>query len=186
MRQFCTALALSLVTLAASTALAGAQQRVGTDTGLPLPRFVSLKSGQVNMRVGPGRDYKVTWQFTRAGTPVEIIAEFDNWRRIRDDEGVEGWVYGALLTGRRTGVVAPWLRQASDPSSDQFPTVILRAKPETGARRVAKLEAGVIGGLSECDGKWCRMTPDAANGETSGWVRQLDVWGVYPDETFAD
>ncbi len=72
-------------------------------SGLPLPRFVSLKPGRVNLRVGPGRDYAVTWLFLKSGLPVEIVQEYDNWRRIRDSEGTEGWVYQSLLSGKRTG-----------------------------------------------------------------------------------
>src|SRR5882724_5323489 len=74
-------------------------------SGLPLPRFVSLKADKVNLRAGPTRDHDVTWVFTRAGLPVEITAESENWRRIRDSEGTEGWVYHSMLSGRRTGVV---------------------------------------------------------------------------------
>ena len=57
------------------------------------------------MRAGPTRNHDVTWQFTRSGLPVEITAESDNWRRIRDWEGSEGWVYHSLLSGRRTAMV---------------------------------------------------------------------------------
>ena len=72
-----------------------------------MPRFVSLKSDRVNVRAGPNKDQDVAWVYTRAGMPVEITAEFENWRRIRDWEGAEGWVYHSLLSGRRTAVVVP-------------------------------------------------------------------------------
>src|SRR6185437_12015887 len=78
---------------------------VGQVSGLPIPRFVSLKSDKVNVRGGPNRDQEVRWVYTRAGMPVEITAEFENWRRIRDWEGSEGWVYHSLLSGKRTAVV---------------------------------------------------------------------------------
>src|SRR3954470_16891942 len=78
---------------------------LGPKSGLPVPRFVSLKPDKVNVRGGPTRDHEVTWQYTRAGLPVEITAESDNWCRIRDWEGSEGWVYHSLLSGRRTAVV---------------------------------------------------------------------------------
>ena len=74
----------------------------GPASGLPVPRFVSLKSDRVNVRGGPTKDHDVAWVYTRAGMPVEITAEFENWRRIRDWEGAEGWVYHSLLSGRRT------------------------------------------------------------------------------------
>ena len=198
-------------------AAAAAQERVGSNSGLPVPRFVSLKSGKVNMRVGPGREYRVEWRYTRAGTPVEIVAEFDNWRRVRDAEGTEGWVYGALLTGRRTGVVAPWLRPpapADVPGADgavipastdgrppaatdtagetaaetgtDVPTIAIHARPDRASPPVAMLEAGVTGTLAECDGRWCRFEPHAERGAVSGWLRQIEVWGTYPDERIGD
>src|SRR5215217_1138160 len=92
---------------AVAPALAAGEVGTGSASGLPLPRFVSLKSDRVNVRGGPTKDHDVTWVFTRAGLPVEITAEFENWRRIRDWEGSEGWVYHSLLSGRRTGVVTP-------------------------------------------------------------------------------
>src|SRR3954470_16731832 len=76
-----------------------------SSSGLPVPRYVSLKSDHVNVRAGPTKDNDVAWVYTRAGLPVEITAEFENWRRVRDSEGAEGWVYHSLLSGRRTAVV---------------------------------------------------------------------------------
>src|SRR5512147_860147 len=76
-------------------------------SGLPIPRYVSLKSDHVNVRAGPTKDNDVAWVYTRAGLPVEITAEFENWRRIRDWEGAEGWVYHSLLSGKRTATVVP-------------------------------------------------------------------------------
>ena len=75
----------------------------GSVSGLPVPRFVSLKSDRVNVRSGPNKDQDVRWVYTRAGMPVEVTAEFENWRRIRDWEGAEGWVYHSLLSGKRIG-----------------------------------------------------------------------------------
>jgi len=82
-------------------------QKTGRETGLALPRFVSLKSKSVNLRVGPGRKYAITWRYQRRGLPVEVIQEFDQWRRIRDADGVTGWVLHSLLSAKRTAVVAP-------------------------------------------------------------------------------
>ena len=79
----------------------------GSVSGLPIPRFVSLKSDRVNARSGPNKDQDVRWVYTHAGMPVEVTAEFENWRRIRDWEGAEGWVYHSLLSGKRTATVVP-------------------------------------------------------------------------------
>ena len=174
------ALALSL--LLGTTPLAQAQ--VGSDSGLPIPRFVSIKSGEANVRVGPGRDFRVDWVFTRKGLPVEIVAEFDNWRRIRDADGTEGWIFGALLSGRRTAVVAPWLAGEGDPANAEASALTLRRGPSAESRPVARLGAGVLGTIEECNGEWCRFQPGEAH--VSGWLRQVELWGVYPGEAFED
>lgn len=144
---------------------------VGSKTGLPIPRFVSLKRDEVNVRKGPGKDYGIAWIFKRAGLPVEVTAEFDNWRRIRDAEGSEGWVLHNLLSGERTAIVAPWSKDAATAlyrsAGDQSPVV-------------ARLEAGVLAEVHECTGDWCRVDGDGF----SGWIRQSAIWGAYPGERF--
>ena len=84
-------------------------------SGLQVPRFVSLKAGRVNVRVGPGEDYKIAWVFTRTGLPIEVIQEYDTWRRIRDSDGAVGWVFNSLLSGKRTAVVTPWSKGEPQP-----------------------------------------------------------------------
>ncbi|MEJ8572745.1 SH3 domain-containing protein [Microbaculum marinum] len=138
-------------------------------SGLPLPRFVSLKSDRINVRAGPGEDHRVSWIFAKAGLPVEIIAEYDNWRRIRDSEGAEGWVFHSLLSGRRTALVAPW---SEEKTLDMF------RNPDRDERVAARLEPGVLVNLEKCDGSWCRVTVSDVN----GWMPQDQLWGVYPKE----
>jgi len=144
-------------------------------SGLPLPRFVSLKSRKVNIRIGPSTDYPVSWMYMKAGTPMEIIQEYENWRRVRDSDGTEGWVNQALLSGERTAVAAPWMRTKG---KDIF--VNLRRDPQGTAAVVAKLEPGVVIRVTECNGDWCRA--DAGGAE--GWVAQGEIWGAYPGEAF--
>ncbi|MEN9895595.1 MAG: hypothetical protein RIR97_1447 [Pseudomonadota bacterium] len=144
-------------------------------SGLPLPRFVSLKAKRVNLRVGPGPDYAVSWLYTRAGLPVEIIQEYDTWRRIRDADGSEGWVFHSLLDGRRSAIAAPWMKGKG---ADVF--VNLRTDPQKEARVVAKLQPGVIITLKECNAEWCRAETDGSE----GWVAQEEIWGAYPGEVF--
>ena len=161
---------LALVLMAAGGATpAAAAQQTGPVTGLPVPRFVSLKSDRVNLREGPSKEHRTVWIFQRAGLPVEITAEFDIWRRIRDSEGSEGWVLHSLLSGRRTGVVAPWKK------GETFP---LRKSPDAGADISAKLQSGVIGSLKSCNGKWCRLAGEGFD----GWIEQENLWGAYPGE----
>jgi len=157
------ALFLGLVTAAAQA------QQVGKVSGLPLPRFVSLKSDRVNLREGPSKDHRTTWVFERAGLPVEITAEFETWRKVRDSDGTEGWVLHSLLSGRRTALVAPWKK-------DQIFTLF--AKPSAGAAPTARLQPGVIANIKTCDGSWCRVFGDGFD----GFIQQTDLWGVYPNE----
>jgi SH3-like domain-containing protein len=145
-------------------------RKKGQVTGLPVPRFVSLKADEVNVRRGPAWDQGVAWVFRRAGLPVEVIAEFDVWRQIRDSEGGTGWVVGTLLSGRRTVLVAPWKQKGQ--------TVELYASESRSAPVSAKLAPGVLGDVRECDGQWCRITA----GNIAGYVLQEMAWGVYPGE----
>jgi SH3-like domain-containing protein len=139
-------------------------------SGLPIPRFVSLKAEKVNVRRGPSSDHPVAWVFQRKGLPVEIIAEFENWRRVRDSDGEEGWILQSMLAGKRTAVVAPWREGKPLP---------LYAQQSQGAM-IANLSAGVMGEVKECDGKWCELTVDGYD----GYAEQAMLWGVYPGESF--
>jgi SH3-like domain-containing protein len=138
-------------------------------SGLPLPRFVSLKADKINVHVGPAKTYDVTWIYTRVGLPVEITAEFENWRRVRDSEGAEGWVYHSLLSGRRTAVVT--MKQ-----KDDLAPIYDRAAADSTV--AARLQAGVVAQVKKCVTGWCHV---AGNG-FDGWIQQERLWGVYADE----
>ena len=142
---------------------------IGSKSGLPMPRFVSLKPDRVNVRGGPTRDHEVTFVYTRAGLPVEITAESDNWRRIRDWEGSEGWVYHSLLSGRRTAVVT---------AKDKKELVPLYDKGDGDSTVIARLQPGVLAAVKRCTGSWCRV----AGLGFDGWIVQEQLWGVYPNE----
>lgn len=144
-------------------------------SGLPLPRFVSLKSGRVNARIGPGVNYAVDWLYLKPGLPMEIIQEYDNWRKVRDPDGAESWINQALLSGKRTAVAAPWQR-------GKDAQINLLDEPEENARAVAVIEPGVIGKINQCNGDWCQMT---FAGHT-GWISQAVIWGAYPGEAIKD
>ncbi|MDB5595015.1 MAG: hypothetical protein JWM36_1976 [Hyphomicrobiales bacterium] len=162
-------LSIVAATVFAGMARAAGTDPVGTATGLPIPRYVSLKSDRVNLREGPSKDHRTAWVFQRAGLPVEVTAEFENWRKIRDSEGSEGWVLQSLLSGRRTALVAPWKK------GEIFP---LYAKPADGSNQVARLQPGVLGSVRHCEGGWCRMTGEGYD----GFIKQSILWGVYPNE----
>ncbi|TMJ21430.1 MAG: aspartyl-trna synthetase [Alphaproteobacteria bacterium] len=168
--RFCSAVVLAGGLLGASVTTAfSTKDSALTTSGLPVPRYVSLKSDHVNVRAGPTKDNDVAWVYTRSGLPVEITAEFENWRRVRDSEGAEGWVYHSLLSGRRTAVVTM-------KSKDELAPLYDRAD-ETSAVS-ARLQAGVVAQVKKCTTGWCHV---AGNG-FDGWIQQQRLWGVYADE----
>src|ERR1700731_4917218 len=167
-------MALAVIVAATSfvaTSHAAGEISAGSKSGLPVPRFVSLKPDRVNVRGGPTRDHEVAFVYTRAGLPVEITAESDNWRRIRDWEGSEGWVYHSLLSGRRTAVAMP---------KDKNRLVPLYDKGDSGGTILAQLQAGVLAQVKHCSADWCRISGPRFD----GWVVQEQLWGVYANETF--
>ena len=167
------ALGLVLLTGIEGSAAEDSVRQAAVDAGkaaLPVPRFVSLKSDKVNVRKGPSTDQSIVWVFSRAGLPVEVIAESDNWRRVRDSEGADGWVFHSLLSARRTVLVTPW-------SKDEEPVPLYNSN-STSSRAVAELQSGVLGSVLTCDGEWCRVSVD----DYSGYVQQDKLWGVYRGE----
>jgi SH3-like domain-containing protein len=167
---FLTALMAATGTYAADPGATGSIA-TGSTSGLPVPRFVSLKPGKVNVRAGPTKDNDVTWVYTRSGLPVEVTAEYENWRRVRDWEGAEGWVYHSLLSGRRTAIVVPQANAKDAP-------LPLHADADGRSRVVARLQPGVLGNVKRCNGAWCRLVGDGYD----GWIEQDRLWGVYPNE----
>ena len=148
-------------------------------SGLPLPRFATTRSTPINVRVGPGTKYDVAWVYVQAGLPVEIVQEFDTWRKIRDLDGSEGWVHQNLLSGRRAAYVAPWM--------DTQQPLRSRGADDAGVR--AYLGAGFRVDVADCDGQWCEVSatdhPQSGRGATySGYLPQASLWGVYEGESF--
>jgi SH3-like domain-containing protein len=158
-------LAARFVLSAAFVLVASLASAAESEPGGKLPRFVSLRSDLVNMRVGPGENYPIKWVLTRKEMPVEIIREFEHWRMIRDWQGTEGWVHQRMVWGKRAVVVKGGIRA-------------LHRQPDPGSEVVARAEPGVFARLVECRGGWCRI--EAA--EITGWVQRGEVWGVYLDE----
>lgn len=164
------ALGSTLVLCVALALLAGgamAQEAVkrGPVTNLPLPRFVSLKTSEGNVRRGPSLTHRIDWVFTREDMPLEITAEYGHWRRVQDRDGVGGWMHYALLSGVRTVIIDEDL-------------MALRMKPADDAPVDARLEAGVIARLGECGIEWCKLQADGHK----GWAHKSALWGVAPDE----
>lgn len=169
----------ALLAVAAATALpaqAANELPSGKVSGLPVPRYVSLKTDRVNLREGPSKDHRTAWVFQRAGLPVEITAEYETWRRIRDAEGTEGWVLHSLLSGRRTALVMPWAKTGS-------PNLPLLEGADDKAAVVAQLQPNVIASVKGCKDGWCRVIVVQPNArDLAGFMKQDRLWGVYPNE----
>ena len=163
------ALAVCLAALLPLAARAANGEVTGSVSGLPVPRFVSLKSDRVNARSGPNKDQEVRWVYTHAGMPVEVTAEFENWRRIRDWEGAEGWVYHSLLSGKRMAMVVPKTKDELVP---------LYESTHVQSAVSARLQSGVLGALKSCNGTWCQFSGKGFE----GYIRQERLWGAYPNE----
>jgi SH3-like domain-containing protein len=157
------------VLLAAAIALTPLAVAAQPQNKLPVPRFVSLRSDKVHVRGGPSQNHEIRWTFAKAGLPVEIIAEFETWRRIRDSDGADGWVHQAMLSGRRTVLIR------SNADAKTIP-VYQRANGEGSL--VAELQPGVLANVRACAKGWCRISGDRFD----GYILQTLLWGVYPDE----
>ena len=165
------------LTLMAPGLVAPVLAQATSASGLKLPRFVSTRSDPINVRVGPGTKYDIAWNFVVSGVPVEIIQEFDTLRKIRDIEGAEGWVHQSLLIGTRAGYATPLMANGE--------VHILANRADDAAVR-ARLGAGFKVTISSCDGDWCNVSASqqGQRNSYSGYVRQEELWGVYPDEVF--
>lgn len=164
-------LSLFIVALSLFLPLAGFAQTpgggdVGSVTGLPLPRFVSLRSDAVYVRAGPGMRFPVKWVYQRRGYPLQVVQEFDTWRKIRDADGDDGWVHQSLLSGGRHVLIG-----------GKLPVTLYR-KPDDRDRPVAQVEPGVVAKLQGCKDAWC----DISASGYEGWVLKTYLWGVYEHE----
>lgn len=139
-----------------------------SSSGLPIPRFVSLASGKVFVRTGPALRYPIKWVYQREHLPVEIIQEFDTWRKIRDMDGDDGWIHQSLLSGDRYAITKGEVN------------VALQRAPAKEARPLAQLEPSVVARVNQCKFDWCQLT---AEGYT-GWAERKFLWGIYDSEDF--
>lgn len=162
--MFRKAFGLGLI-VALVSSLAQAGQDKGPVTNLPLPRYVSLKASEGNVRRGPSLTHRIDWVYMRRNMPLEITAEHGHWRRVRDRDGAGGWVHYTLLSGVRTVII-----------EQDMLSLYKRADPASQIN--ARLEMGVIARLGECGPLWCRLTADGHR----GWAPKAALWGVKPGE----
>ncbi len=158
-------LSLLLVAVSLGSGPLWAGHAAAQSTGLPLPRFVSLASDEINVRTGPGQMHPIRWVFTRRGVPVQIVEEAQDWRRIVDHEGDTGWIHASLLSSRRTVLV----------TDDTRP---LRRTPRHDSRIVAMVEPLVVGNLLNCERNWCLIEVDGRR----GWLERGQFYGALEAE----
>lgn len=139
----------------------------GSVTNLPLPRFVSMKANEGNVRRGPSLSHRIDWVYKRRSMPLQITAEHGHWRRVQDRDGAGGWVHYSLLSGVRTAIV-------------EVELLNLHARPDASAQVTAQLSMGVVAELRECQLEWCELTA----GGYRGWARKGAYWGVEPQDVF--
>ncbi len=165
MRHMLRAIAVLVISFGVGAPLVSAQQTSdaarGAVTNLPLPRFVSLKGVKANVRRGPSQSHRIDWVLMHRGTPLQITAEFEHWRRVRDQDNVGGWIHYSLLSGHRTVVI-------------QGQRIPLHAEPIEGSRTIALAEKGVIASVGACELEWCEIETDGFK----GWVVKSEIWGV--------
>lgn len=135
-------------------------------SGLPVPRFVTLKFDEVNMRAGPGSEYPVLWQYQRTGLPMLVDAEFGVWRKVVDHEGTTGWMHGSVLSLRRMALVVNG-------------TARVHKEPDDGSKVLAVAERGALIELQSCPANWCKI----ANGSLRGWIPRKALWGLREGES---
>jgi len=145
----------------------GAAAERGSVTNLPLPRFVSMKAAEGNVRRGPSLSHRIDWVYKRRNMPLQITAEHGHWRRVQDRDGAGGWVHYALLSGVRTALV-------------EVDMLNLHAQPYPSTQVVAQLSLGVIAEVRQCQAEWCELSA----GGYKGWARKGDYWGVQPQDVF--
>ena len=163
--MFKKAIALAMAVAVMTGPTGAAEERRGSVTTLPLPRFVSLKASESNVRRGPSMTHRIDWVFTRREMPLEITAEYGHWRQVRDRDGAGGWVHYSMLSGVRTVIV-------------ETDMLSLHQRPDPNSPVTARLEAGVIARLGDCDPQWCRLSVAGYR----GWAEKSALWGVRPDE----
>jgi SH3-like domain-containing protein len=160
---------LLIALLLTSPALAAPEASILNPSGLPVPRYVSLKFDEANVRVGPGKRYPIRYVYKRVHLPVQIIEEFAHWRKIADYEGSSGWVHKGAIDGKRTAIIVDKIQNLYS-SPDASSNIVMRAKPR------------VIGELKRCEADWCELEIQNRN----GWIRKADIWGAGREEVFKE
>ncbi len=147
---------------------APAFSKADEEAKLPIPRFVSLRSNEANIRTGPGVRYPIKWVIVKEDMPVEIIAEYEDWRKIRDVTQDEGWIHKAMVKGTRTGLVKADRKKIFEENNDKSKVVAIANK-------------GTLLTVDNCDGFFCEVKTE----KVDGFIHQENLYGVKEGEKFS-
>lgn len=152
---------------------------IGPVTGLPIPRFVVLKSADTNLRKGPNVKFPINWNYKRKGYPMMLVAEFENWRKLRDHDGAEGWAHENLITGvRNVMVIANNYKTKKPMYLEHNSELVIFRYPDENSYPMARAQLGVMGKLKKCQKEWCKIRIE----DHTGWALKSNLWGVGADE----
>ena len=156
---------LTILDVGRNLALSQEKKVVIRGSGLPVPRFVSLKSDEANLRTGPGREYPVIWQYRKKGVPLLVEAEFGVWRKVVDHDATSGWMHGSLLSLHRTALVRKNMAE-------------IRENSDETSRMIALAENNAMLELVSCPKLWCKVS----NKDIKGWIKREEIWGMLSNE----
>ena len=139
---------------------------IGKETGLEIPRYVSLKSNDANIRVGPSKNYPIEIKYIKKNYPLKVIEEYEEWRKVEDFKQNSGWIHKSLITGTRTGIIL---------SSDNKTIKLLNT---LDGNVIGEIGKGNIVFLEKCKIDWCLVS----SGNYKGWIDKKNIWGVKEKE----
>lgn len=135
-------------------------------TNTELPKFMSIKVSEANLRAGPGTNFPIELIYVKKHLVIEVVDAFDNWYKVLDEEGNTGWLHKSLVSSRRYFVV-------------KNDSAKLYKNPKNNIELLF-LETGLRGKIESCRNDWCKVKIK----KYSGWLQKIDIWGVYQNENF--
>ena len=144
------------------------------------PYYASIKSSEVNVRKGPNTRYQIDWVFKNKGEPIEVIAKFEHWNKIKDITGDEGWVRSAMISKKRSAIITVKAIKKQKKQDVKKLFTVLHRKPDASSRVFAKIESSKRVFIEQCSKDWCKIKIK----DTSGWIEKQHLWGVYINEEF--
>ncbi len=139
---------------------------IGKETGLEIPRYVSLKSNDANIRVGPSKNYPIEIKYIKKNYPLKILEEYEEWRKVEDFKKNIGWIHKSLISGNRTGIIL---------SKDNKNINLVNT---LGGNVIGEIGKGNIVNVEKCKTNWCLVSKE----NFRGWIHKKYIWGVKEKE----